>query len=128
MLQIKREPNPIDKHVGNNMRLRRLELRWSQTKVAKALGISFQQVQKYEAGTNRIGASRLHNMAEILEVPVTFFFESLEKPQNMHPYSEFTPSPEYLSLMQAFIRIRNARIRRCIIALLEELGNAKRID
>ena len=107
------------------MRLRRLELRWSQTKLATALGVTFQQVQKYEAGTNRIGAGRLQNAAEILEVSVTFFFEGLENPKKMHPYSEFTPNTADLSLMQAFLRIRSVRIRRRIMALLEELGNAK---
>ena len=107
------------------MRLRRLELGWSQTRLANALGVSFQQVQKYEAGINRIGSGRLQSVAEILEVPVTFFFDGLEEPKKTHPYFEFAPKAEDLSLMQAFIRIRTHRIRRSIIALLEELGNAK---
>lgn len=68
-------PNPIDKHVGNRVRMRRMMLRMSQIKLGKALGITFQQVQKYEKGTNRMGASRLEHIAHILQVPVEFLFE-----------------------------------------------------
>jgi transcriptional regulator with XRE-family HTH domain len=67
--------NPIDKHVGSRVRMRRLMLDMSQTDVADALGLTFQQVQKYEKGTNRIGASRLQHISQILQVPVPFFFE-----------------------------------------------------
>ena len=69
--------NPIDKHVGNRVRMRRLMLDMSQTALGDAVGVSFQQVQKYEKGTNRISASRLHHMAKVLQVPVPFFFEEL---------------------------------------------------
>jgi len=67
--------NPIDKHVGSRVRMRRLMLDMSQTDVADALGLTFQQVQKYEKGANRIGASRLQHLSQILQVPVPFFFE-----------------------------------------------------
>src|SRR6202044_3027896 len=67
--------NPIDKHVGSRLRMRRLMLDMSQTDIANALGLTFQQVQKYEKGTNRIGASRLQHISQILQVPVPFFFE-----------------------------------------------------
>ena len=68
-------PNPIDKHVGSRVRMRRMMLSMSQTTLGDELGLTFQQVQKYEKGTNRISASRLQHSAHILQVPVTFFFE-----------------------------------------------------
>ena len=71
----KKAPNPIDKHVGSRVRMRRMMLAMSQEKLGDALGLTFQQVQKYEKGTNRIGASRLQQIANILQVPVSFFFE-----------------------------------------------------
>ena len=71
----KKSPNPIDKHVGSRVRMRRMMLSMSQEKLGDALGVTFQQVQKYEKGANRIGASRLHHIARILQVPVAFFFE-----------------------------------------------------
>src|SRR5678816_919138 len=70
-------PNPVDIHVGGRVRLRRTLLGMSQEKLADALGLTFQQVQKYERGANRIGASRLHQLSRILEVPVAFFFEEM---------------------------------------------------
>src|ERR1039458_6289870 len=71
----KKIPNPIDKHVGSRVRMRRMMLSMSQEKLGDALGLTFQQVQKYEKGTNRIGASRLQQISNILQVPVSFFFE-----------------------------------------------------
>src|SRR5215813_12749236 len=71
----KKAPNPIDKHVGSRVRMRRMMLSMSQEKLGGALGLTFQQVQKYEKGTNRIGASRLQQISHILQVPVAFFFE-----------------------------------------------------
>ena len=71
----KKVPNPIDKHVGSRVRMRRMMLGMSQEKLGDALGLTFQQVQKYEKGTNRIGASRLQQISLILQVPVAFFFE-----------------------------------------------------
>jgi transcriptional regulator with XRE-family HTH domain len=71
----KKAPNPIDKHVGSRVRMRRMMLGMSQEKLGDALGLTFQQVQKYEKGTNRIGASRLQQISNILQVPVAFFFE-----------------------------------------------------
>lgn len=73
------QPNPIDVHVGNRIRLRRTLLNLSQEKLASLLGLTFQQVQKYERGTNRVGASRLWDMGKVLEVPVSFFYEDMDK-------------------------------------------------
>ena len=72
----KKKPNPIDVHVGSRIRLRRTMLNMSQEKLGEALGITFQQIQKYEKGTNRVGASRLQNISSVLNVPVSFFFEA----------------------------------------------------
>ena len=74
-------PNPIDIHVGSRVRLRRILMGMSQTKLGKALGVTFQQVQKYERGANRIGSSRLYHLSQILDVPVSFFFDDM--PENM---------------------------------------------
>ena len=74
-MMAKKAPNPIDKHVGSRVRMRRMMLSMSQEKLGDALGLTFQQVQKYEKGTNRIGASRLQQISHILQVPVSFFFE-----------------------------------------------------
>ena len=82
LLKMARDPDPIDKHVGNRICLRRLDIGCSQTKLAKAVGVTFQQVQKYEKGTNRIAASRLYKLAEILGVPITFFFDGLQRPKH----------------------------------------------
>jgi transcriptional regulator with XRE-family HTH domain len=71
----KKSPNPIDKHVGSRVRMRRMMISMSQEKLGEKLGITFQQIQKYEKGTNRIGASRLQQISQILQVPVSFFFE-----------------------------------------------------
>ena len=71
----KKQPNPIDIHVGSRIRLRRTMLGMSQEKLGESLGITFQQIQKYEKGTNRVGASRLQNISSILNVPVAFFLK-----------------------------------------------------
>src|SRR5580704_7245489 len=92
--------NPIDKHVGSRVRMRRLMLDMSQTDVADALGLTFQQVQKYEKGTNRIGASRLQHISQILQVPVPFFFEGAPAASaggTRHDHVGEAPSPAYVS-------------------------------
>src|SRR5437764_13078512 len=80
MMMAKKAPNPVDKHVGSRVRLRRMMLSMSQEKLGDALGLTFQQVQKYEKGANRIGASRLQQISHILQVPVAFFFEGAPSP------------------------------------------------
>src|SRR5204863_9862375 len=89
----KKAPNPIDKHVGSRVRMRRMMLSMSQEKLGDALGLTFQQVQKYEKGTNRIGASRLQQISLILQVPVAFFFEGVPGPSRFGEAA----SPEYLT-------------------------------
>ena len=129
----KKAPNPIDKHVGSRVRMRRMMLSMSQEKLGDALGLTFQQVQKYEKGTNRIGASRLQQIAHILQVPVSFFFEGAPQlpGQTSSGLSE-APSPAYvsdflatsdgLSLTKAFMRIKNSKLRRRIVDLVEQIA------
>jgi transcriptional regulator with XRE-family HTH domain len=134
----KKAPNPIDKHVGSRVRMRRMMLSMSQEKLGDALGLTFQQVQKYEKGTNRIGASRLQQISQILQVPVAFFFEGAP---NIPPLGGSTdgmkeaPSPAYVSdflatseglaLTKAFMRIKEAKLRRRIVDLVEEIAGEK---
>ena len=129
---LRRVIDPIDKHVGSRLRMRRLMLGVSQTDVANALGLTFQQVQKYEKGTNRIGASRLQHISQILQVPVPFFFEGAPSASGL-PLADpdAAPSPSYvtdffatsdgLSLMKAFMRITDPKLRRSIVRLVEEI-------
>jgi transcriptional regulator with XRE-family HTH domain len=128
----KKAPNPIDKHVGSRVRMRRMMLSMSQEKLGDALGLTFQQVQKYEKGTNRIGASRLQQISLILQVPVSFFFEGAPAPPGRPQGMGEAPSPEYatsfmatsdgLALARAFTRIENAKLRRRIVELVAEMA------
>jgi transcriptional regulator with XRE-family HTH domain len=130
----KKAPNPIDIHVGGRVRLRRMMLNMSQEKLGEALGITFQQVQKYEKGSNRIGASRLQHIATIMKVPVAFFFQDAPGgPQGAEGFSEapaqnyvadFLSSIEGLALNKAFVRISNAKLRRKIVDMVEAFADA----
>jgi transcriptional regulator with XRE-family HTH domain len=130
----KKQPNPIDIHVGSRIRLRRTMLGMSQEKLGESLGITFQQVQKYEKGTNRVGASRLQNIASILNVPVSFFFEDapddgvppaaagLEENSSTYVVN-FLSSSEGLQLNRAFVKIADPKVRRRIIDLVKSLAD-----
>ena len=125
----KKVPKPVDVHVGNRVRMRRMKLGMSQEKLGHALGLTFQQVQKYEKGTNRMGSSRLQQVANILEVPVTFFFEDAPgqtKPGGKAPLpnyvSDFLATADGLALTKAFMRIKNAKLRRTIVTLVDEVA------
>jgi transcriptional regulator with XRE-family HTH domain len=132
MAAAKKAPNPIDKHVGSRVRMRRMMLAMSQEKLGDALGLTFQQVQKYEKGTNRIGASRLQQISHILQVPVAFFFEGAPNLQASADAMKDAPSPAYvsdflatsegLSLTKAFMRIKEPKLRRRIVDLVEEIA------
>src|SRR5712692_9973126 len=94
----KKGPNTVDKHVGSRVRMRRLMLSMSQEKLGDALGLTFQQVQKYEKGTNRIGASRLQHISHTLQVPVAFFFEGAPNlPSGATPSLDGAPSPAFVN-------------------------------
>src|SRR5437667_3675513 len=105
----KKAPNPIDKHVGSRVRMRRMMLNMSQEKLGDALGLTFQQVQKYEKGTNRIGASRLHQIAEIFGVPVQAFFEGAPTKRSSPGIGrspiELISEPQAFRLARAFAEI-----------------------
>ena len=128
----KKAPNPVDRHVGSRVRMRRMMLAMSQEKLGDALGLTFQQVQKYEKGTNRIGASRLQEISEILQVPVSFFFEGAPNPHVQAGTMKDAPSPVYLwdflatseglALTKAFTRIKEPKLRRRIVDLVEEIA------
>ncbi|RAI43712.1 helix-turn-helix domain-containing protein [Rhodoplanes roseus] len=129
----KKAPNPIDRHVGSRVRMRRMMLGMSQEKLGDALSLTFQQVQKYEKGTNRIGASRLQQIAHILQVPVAFFFEGApdlgdgptagmgEAPSPAY-ISDFLATSDGLALTKAFMRISDAKLRRRIVDLVEHIA------
>jgi transcriptional regulator with XRE-family HTH domain len=130
---VKKAPNPIDKHVGSRVRMRRMMLSMSQEKLGDALGLTFQQVQKYEKGTNRIGASRLQQISNILQVPVSFFFEGApsitgaptdgmsEAPSPAY-VSDFLATSDGLALTKSFMRIKDAKLRRRIVDLVEQIA------
>jgi transcriptional regulator with XRE-family HTH domain len=125
----KTKPNPTDRHVGARVRMRRLMLDMTQTELADGLGLTFQQVQKYEKGANRIGASRLQHIAEILQVPISFFFEGTGEtgefktiePKSLF-VSDFLASSEGVALVKAYMKIKDAKLRRCIVQLVEQIS------
>jgi transcriptional regulator with XRE-family HTH domain len=126
--------HPTDKHVGQRVRMRRLLLGLSQTKLADRLGLTFQQVQKYEKGTNRISASRLQRISQILQVPVAFFFEGAPHERGERHAQTDAPSPQYVSdylatpdglhLTKAFMQIPNAKLRRAVVNLVEQIAGS----
>ena len=137
MIENKKKPNPIDIHVGSRIRLRRTMLGKSQEKLGESLGITFQQIQKYEKGTNRVGASRLQNISSILNVPVSFFFEdapgdSSTGPSGMAEASssnyvvDFLSSSEGLQLNRAFVKIGDPKVRRKLVDLVKALASGSR--
>ena len=136
-----RRPNPIDVHVGSRVRFRRMLLGMSQEKLGERLGLTFQQIQKYEKGINRIGASRLFDLAHVLGVPVQFFYEEApvggepnpltvgyaEKPAE-NSIVEFLRSRDGLELNKAFVRIADVKARRAIVELVRSLAEDEEGD
>ncbi|MEE9347212.1 MAG: helix-turn-helix domain-containing protein [Robiginitomaculum sp.] len=126
-----RSPNPVDIHVGTRVRLRRQVMKYSQEKLGNALGVTFQQVQKYERGSNRVGASRLWKMSQVLDVPITFFFEGLgdylpvdgfaEEGQRPVVY-DFINSTDGVALAMAVSKIKSKPVRRRILELARSLA------
>lgn len=131
-----RRANTVDSHVGARVRLRRMLLGMSQEKLGESLGLTFQQVQKYEKGVNRIGASRLFDLAHVLGVPVQFFYDEIdssdhnqssplagfaERPSDTYVV-DFLGSREGLELNKAFVRIADPKVRRSVIDLVRSLA------
>ncbi|MBS9719212.1 helix-turn-helix transcriptional regulator [Tianweitania sp. BSSL-BM11] len=134
MTENKKRPNPIDVHVGSRVRLRRNMIGMSQEKLGERLGITFQQIQKYEKGTNRVGASRLQAISAILNVPVEFFFQDAPREDGEQPsgFSEdaaqplvpdFMSSTETMQLTRAFMKISDPKVRRKIVDLIKTLAD-----
>jgi transcriptional regulator with XRE-family HTH domain len=129
----KKTPNPTDRHVGSRVRMRRMMLGMSQEKLGDALDLTFQQVQKYEKGTNRIGASRLQQISHFLQVPVSFFFDGApevdgaavggmgEAPSPAY-VADFLSTSDGLALTKAFMRIKDAKLRRRIVDLVSQIA------
>lgn len=125
----KKIPNPIDVLVGSRLRMRRLMLGFSQEKLADGLGITFQQVQKYEKGTNRVGASRLMAISNILGVAPAYFFQDGDSPPPQgtaigepNEIASFIKSSEGIALNRAFVKIKDPSVRKKVVALAKSLA------
>ena len=129
-LMAKKIANPVDRHVGARIRMQRMVCGFSQTGLGKAVGVTFQQVQKYEKGVNRVGASRLQQIANVLEVTPDFFFEGASaRPALGSSGSKetaliqgFISSRDGIALSKAFTSISDAKMRRSIVALVEQIA------
>ena len=130
---MKKTPDPIDRHVGSRVRMQRILMKMSQEKLGEALGLTFQQVQKYEKGLNRIGASRLQQMSKTLNVPPSFFFEdapSLGAPEatgmaegsSSQYVVDFLSTAEGLHLNRAFAKIKSPKLRKRVLDLVTALS------
>lgn len=126
-------PNPIDVHVGSRLRMRRMLVGMSQEKLGESLDLTFQQIQKYEKGSNRISASRLYDMSRILDVPVQFFFDDMvradaagtgkaDKPSGSFEMIEFLSSPDGAQLVRTFSEIESPEVRRNILDLVKSVS------
>ncbi|MEE8443722.1 MAG: helix-turn-helix transcriptional regulator [Alphaproteobacteria bacterium] len=136
------KPNPVDIHVGSRIRLRRTLLGLSQEKLGEAIGLTFQQIQKYERGANRVGASRLYALSQVLDVPVAFFYDDMPAEVSGKgkgrtkgiagladgPQAEFSADPlakrETLELVRAYYRIKDSAVRKRLFDLAKSLANA----
>lgn len=132
----KKSPDATDLHVGGRIRMRRMMLDMTQEKLGDRLGLTFQQVQKYEKGTNRVGASRLQAISAILEVPISFFFDGApQAPSSNRKKAAGAPSPDFVkgflesadghALIKAFIRIKEPAVRRSIVNMVETISDSR---
>jgi transcriptional regulator with XRE-family HTH domain len=133
----KKQANPIDAQVGNRVRIRRMLIGMSQEKLGDLLGLTFQQVQKYEKGVNRIGAGRLYEISRILGVPIDFFYEGVASAQepgsfaesrNAPPVMEFVSSGEGLQLSLAFMKIKDPKVRKRMLDLVKSLAEDEAVE
>jgi transcriptional regulator with XRE-family HTH domain len=133
-MDLEKCPHPIDIHVGGRVRLRRTMIGMSQDKLADALGLTFQQIQKYEKGVNRIGASRVFEISRILNVPIQFFFDDYSMASGSYGFAEHAPdkgaaimellnSPEGVQLCKHFAAIPDAKVRKRVLDLVKTLSD-----
>jgi transcriptional regulator with XRE-family HTH domain len=132
-LQVTKRPNAVDAAVGKRVRMRRLMLDMSQTDLADGLAITFQQVQKYEKGSNRISASRLQQISNILRIPVSFFFEGVSPSPGQgaprgaksipEPVSQLLDTAQGHALIRAFNRINDQKVRDSVVELVEAIAD-----
>jgi transcriptional regulator with XRE-family HTH domain len=130
---VTKKANPIDAQVGNRVRIRRMLIGMSQEKLGDLLGLTFQQVQKYEKGINRIGAGRLFEIARILDVPIDFFYDGVSATgedfaQSGAPVMEFVSSNEGLALSLAFMKIRDPKVRKRVLDLVKSLAEEETVE
>lgn len=135
---MKKAPSPVDRHVGSRVRMRRITVGMSQEKLGEALGVTFQQVQKYEKGSNRISASRMQSIAQVLGVPVSFFFDGAPRDESLGMAVGFAESsqadytvdifstPEGVALAKAFASIEDPKVRRRVVDLVTTLVEGQR--
>ncbi|MGI9514933.1 MAG: helix-turn-helix domain-containing protein [Anderseniella sp.] len=132
-------PNPIDVHVGSRLRMRRMLVGMSQEKLGESLDLTFQQIQKYEKGSNRISASRLYDMSRILDVPVQFFFDDMvrsdidgrsktDKSSGSFEMIEFLSSPDGAQLVRTFSEIESPEVRRNILDLVKSVSGICKVE
>src|ERR1700759_1105785 len=132
----KKQANPVDIQVGNRVRIRRMLIGMSQERLGDLLGLTFQQVQKYEKGVNRIGAGRLYEVSRILGVPIDFFYEGVGEQlagrvfaeEASPPVMEFVASGEGLQLSLAFMKIKDAKVRKQVLDLVKSLAEEEQKD
>ena len=129
-------PDPVDVHVGGRVRLRRMVLGMSQDALGKALGLTFQQVQKYEKGANRIGAGRLMQLSELLEVPIQFFYDDYDTPigrefgfaesgNDDDPFMELLHSQEGVELCRCYASIEDPKVRKRVLELVRSIAETE---
>jgi transcriptional regulator with XRE-family HTH domain len=131
----KKHANPVDPHVGSRVRLRRMMIGMSQERLGELLGLTFQQIQKYEKGVNRIGAGRLHDISRILGVSIEYFYQDVisnlarnrgfSENEPATPVMEFVSSGEGLQLALAFVKIKDAKVRKRVLDLVRSLAEEK---
>lgn len=132
----RKSPNPVDIHVGSRLRMRRMLVGLSQERLGDSMGLTFQQIQKYEKGVNRIGASRLYKLSQVLDVPVQFFFEGMPLSERQPGTGmaesdsgaflhDFLNTRDGLELNRAFIKVTQPEVRRSIIELVRSIGRSK---
>jgi transcriptional regulator with XRE-family HTH domain len=130
----RKDTDPLDSHVASRLRTRRLMLGMTQERLAEALGLTVHQVQNYEAGTNRISASRLHQLAHILKVPgAGFFFEGAPSPRGFESRTNvtdflmtFPTALEDYEMVRAYLRIKDSKLRRCVVVLVQAVADSER--